>query len=325
MSQCNMQLQRLFIWNDRSLVGACLSFFKKPSPVGVRQATTHNPIHLPLPNSEASFHPNRSIICLTMMKRRTALILLLALSTPTSLAAQIEPEPAGYVDCPLCANETHIPQDAFSIFTSGDNTLTCQTAFDLGTLRLPEENCTFWQNRGDTICQCAAEPATPNDCTLCEDGGALPAPRKEGAPGRLCAQLQIDAKRDFAEHCIVWQQTVGVYCGCENPLATSAESEVCHMCGPETDLPDPVSIVPLLTDGNEETSTSCGELEFASNLPGASCLQFQVLYGGGACCTNAVPNDSNGDGSDDDDVAPGNPVVLSWTAMYLVLLSLFHV
>jgi hypothetical protein len=237
-------------------------------------------------------------------------------------AAQIQPEPEGYVDCPLCADPTHLPQDAFSIFTAGGrNTMTCQTAFDLGTLRLPEENCTFWQDRGATICQCALEPPPANNCTLCEDGESLPFPMKEGAPDKLCAQLQVEAKRDYPERCIAWQQTVGVYCGCDNPSVTSAEQQVCRLCGDYVDLPNPVTNVPLLTDTNQETSTSCGELEFSSNLQGASCDQYQILYGE-ACCLNAIlpPTD------DDDEETDGAFAQLSMKIISILamILSMFH-
>jgi hypothetical protein len=137
----------------------------------------------------------------------------------------------------------------------------------------------------------------------------------------MCAQLQVQAKRDYPERCIVWQQTVGIYCGCDNPAVTSlAGQEVCRLCGDTVDLPNPVTNVPLLTETNEETSTSCGELEFSSNLPGATCDQYQALYGE-ACCLNAVPATTDDDEETDGALAPLSMKIFSFLAM---ILSMFH-
>mmetsp|Transcript_18861 Transcript_18861/g.33247 ORF Transcript_18861/g.33247 Transcript_18861/m.33247 type:complete len:278 (-) Transcript_18861:114-947(-) len=189
------------------------------------------------------------------------------------------------VDCPLCADPSHTPQDPFSVFVSGESTLSCQTAYDLGILRLPQDNCTFWQNRGTNICQCAAEPPPRNDCTLCEDGGLLPDPFLEGRPGIACAQLQIEAKRDNLENCIVWQQTQGVYCGCENPNVTSDEYSVCRFCADDVDLFDPLAIIVQTRNLGKSDSFSCGEAEFEANLPENSgrCLDYMELYGKHCC------------------------------------------
>ena len=93
-------------------------------------------------------------------------------------------EDEGLVDCPLCADPSHFPIDPLSRFVSGADTYTCQSAFELGNLSLPVENCTFWQSRGEVVCQCGGEPPEVNDCTLCEDGSALPHPRHGESPSR---------------------------------------------------------------------------------------------------------------------------------------------
>lgn len=205
----------------------------------------------------------------------------------------------GLMDCPLCVNPTHEPQDPFALFTSGPNTFSCQSAFELGVLRLPPQNCSFWQSRGSVVCRCADEPPPRNECTLCEDKGPLPAPLKAGTPERACAELQVDARRDSPDQCVTYQQTYGVYCGCENPQVTSQSYDVCRLCGSKASLGSgsddensrlklPNTVVSLFVDFNETAETSCAEAEFAANLPGANCEDFQLLYSDFCCLVDAA-------------------------------------
>jgi hypothetical protein len=201
------------------------------------------------------------------------------------------------IDCPLCADPTHFPQDPLARFVSGADTWTCESAFDLGNLTLPADNCTFWQSRGEVICQCAEEAPETNECTLCEDGSALPNPLLPATPEETCAEVQVDAKRGEAGVCIVYQQTIGIYCGCDNPQATSAGQEVCRVCGGETNLPDPLIMASLVTDNGDIIEASCVELEFAANLPGADCSDFQILYTEGCCPEEPAPSPAPEDGA----------------------------
>lgn len=202
------------------------------------------------------------------------------------------------IDCPLCADPSHTPQDPLSRFVAGDETtLTCQSAFDLGPLQLPEANCTFWQSRGDLVCQCAEEAPAPNECTLCESG-TLPEPLKEGLPGKVCSAVQVDAVRDEPELCLVYQQTVGVYCGCDNPLATAEDQDVCRLCGGSVELSVPLFPIVIVDEEGVNIQTTCVELEFLANLPGAAadCQEFQQQYGESGCCPDP-PTQSPTDGA----------------------------
>lgn len=223
------------------------------------------------------------------------------------LLIQSDGQDDDFVDCPLCADPTHYPQDPQSRFVAGENTLTCQTAFDLGNLSLPEDNCTFWQSRGEMICECAAGPAEPNECTLCESG-TLPDPLRAAVPGRSCTEVQVDAKRDESQYCVSYQQTLGVYCGCDNPQATAPDQEVCRLCGGTNELQDPLNSVTLVIDVNETSQVSCVELEFTANLPGADCNEFQVLYQE-SCC----PEDP--DNATQDGAQRVFSIVLTWAVL----------
>lgn len=246
---------------------------------------------------------------------------------PTVLHAQ-EGEEVVLIDCSLCADPTHTPQDASSVFVAGSNTYTCQTAFELGVLQLPVENCTFWQSRGDTICQCAESAPEPNDCTLCEDGSSLPQPLLEGIPGRACAQLQVDARRDSVEMCLVYQQTFGTYCGCNNSVIetndTSNEngSGVCRLCNGTILLEDPTKLVPLLSSGSNNVTgeISCVELEFEANLPDSDeCNEYQLLYQDACCLQVTNPPESE---DDDGDGGAGRFADTTWMGCLLITLFL---
>ena len=207
--------------------------------------------------------------------------------------ATLSPGDDNYVACPLCADVSHTPQFNFSVFTSGANVFSCQSAYKLGTLNLPPENCTFWQSRGSTICGCASEPpVTNNDCTLCEDGSDLPEPfmavgSGSSSSGRLCAQYQADAVWDDPDNCPLWQQTIGIYCGCGNtPQLVTDDKEICRICDGDDennlltlDALLEVSVEPTTHSEQSSGSKSCGELEFEANfLVGADCNQYLALY-----------------------------------------------
>ena len=270
---------------------------------------------VPNPSNRIIQKINSHLLYRIMKRSNSKLLWLLFLAISRTFAAGdfLDPD---HVDCPLCADPTHRPQDEFSIFDAGFATLTCRDAFDLGDLRLPLENCTFWQSRGDVICQCASSPPIQNNCTLCEDGGSLPFPRREGSPGKLCAVLQVEAVRDTPDLCPTWQATFGTYCGCENPIATAPEQEICRLCGDNVDLPDPNLVVPYVTtpvDFFFESSKSCGQLEFSANIPGANCDELRGLYGG-ECCQTAEGQKDESAG------AVSSQKVLSFASLILSLL-----
>jgi hypothetical protein len=195
-----------------------------------------------------------------------------------------------YDVCPLCKVDGHQPQGYGTFYMDGQ-VITCNDAFQK-ELKLPEANCTAWQNRGDELCGCAAEPPVGNDCTLCQGGDSLPQGLLAGIPGTTCAQLQVDAKRDLPDRCPVWQQTMGVYCGCDNDLSDN----FCSLCG-EGFAFDPSKMVDGLISSVERAATvnnkiSCGELQFIANVPGSdyTCEQYKFIFDD-KCCDAIEDND----------------------------------
>ncbi|KAI2512445.1 hypothetical protein MHU86_1898 [Fragilaria crotonensis] len=122
------------------------------------------------------------------------------------------------LNCTLCSDGS-IPNNPNGRSRFGDETITCQEAYDLGPILLPEDNCTFFQDIGTKICYCGVELPTNNySCPLCEDGTALPDGLLEAFPGETCAEMQVDAKRDSAitnssstnqSRCVYYQGVVG--------------------------------------------------------------------------------------------------------------------
>jgi len=181
------------------------------------------------------------------------------------------------VNCTLCPYANDTMGDPNARVNTGTETLTCQDIYDRGILELPVANCTTLQAFGTSLCLCGADAPTLNeDCTLCEDGAALGQPLLEGLTDETCAELEVDAQRDYANNCYAWQGTVGIYCACENNVVSSALA--CRICGNDTMLPDPL-------DTEETNGDSCGKLEFQASLPGANCSAYQEEHSD-YCCRN---------------------------------------
>ena len=120
------------------------------------------------------------------------------------------------VNCSLCVDPDAVPNDPDARFSTGTETLTCQDMYERGNMTLTQANCTLLHNIGRELCLCESDlPVFNDNCTLCQDGSDLPKPLHPGLPNITCAELQIDAKRDDEANCLTWQQTVGVYCGCQ--------------------------------------------------------------------------------------------------------------
>lgn len=124
---------------------------------------------------------------------------------------------------------------------------------------------------------CDQEPTEINNCTLCEDGSPLKQPLQEGLPGKICAGLQVDAQRDDFKNCEAYQATLGVYCQCDNPMASAS---ACRLCS-DAELPNPLQIL-------NGTDTSCGELELEANFESA-CSSVQEMYGEECCRDLTTP------------------------------------
>jgi hypothetical protein len=194
------------------------------------------------------------------------------------------------VECSICADPTHQPQDPTARFVTGDgNAITCQSAYDLGNFSLSVEDCEFWQWRGEGICHCSNQTSEVNNCTLCQHS-KLPEPLREALPGKTCAEVQVDAKRDDPELCHVYQHTIGLYCNCTNEPV----QDICRLCG-TTPLPKPLKVV-------EPIQKSCVELEFQANSDDSDCAAFQDSYQDSCCTQDSTDPPINQDSSGSDRV-----------------------
>lgn len=175
------------------------------------------------------------------------------------------PPPGG---CPLCHDgslppvfEKEVLDSTCGIFVS--------TAGNPNT-DAEAPTCDQWLRIG-VLCDC---PVPDGSCNLCEDGSPIPEPDRMLGLDRC---FDVTAVAAFAEgqECSAWQATAGVYCGCNNPVASEG---YCRICGDGNLLPDP-GFVPLVANNTER---SCGQLEF--NRDGLSCDELQNQYSE-ACCS----------------------------------------
>ena len=208
------------------------------------------------------------------------LLFVLAVVVPLSIA---QPQNETIVDCTLCENGLP-PNDPSARFNLGLETLTCQTIFERGVYRVNPSNCSFLQNRGRQVCFCGRQvPKLNRNCTLCEDGTALPGPNFEGLPGLTCASVQVAAQRDDSSYCNAHRATLGVYCQCDNPT-TGNDNGVCRICQHNQLLPTPLQQV----SSNNGELKSCAELELMANRDPTTCSNTQELYRA-ECCADLEP------------------------------------
>uniref|UniRef100_A0A7R9WVT3 Uncharacterized protein n=1 Tax=Craspedostauros australis TaxID=1486917 RepID=A0A7R9WVT3_9STRA len=213
------------------------------------------------------------------MKTQQSIGLGLWMMSHWVVAVSAAPTISAMANCSLCSAQD-MPQDMTAKIAPGTmGALTCQEAFDLGHFELPQQNCTTLRTLGSSVCQCGEPvPDVVHDCTLCQDGGALPQPYLEARPERICALVQVDAKRDDPQRCSAWQSTYGNYCGCDNSVD---ESSICRICGDaEMDF-DYLVVV----DG--ANGVTCGDVELEANGAAdpseTACQAYRNQYSSKCC------------------------------------------
>ena len=100
---------------------------------------------------------------------------------------------------------------------------------------------------------------------------------------QTCADLEASAQVELP--CSYFQGTHGVYCGCDNPIASAA---ACQICG-DMHLPDPSKLTMFKGEGDQTQQIACGVVEFAFFLAedNPPCERFQARYNE-TCCETAA-------------------------------------
>jgi hypothetical protein len=136
-------------------------------------------------------------------------------------------------------------------------------------------------------------PIPRNFCNLCEQGVRLPEPDMR-VPSLTCAQ--IGGLASFAPgdaSCVAYQSTYGVYCGCNNPIASENACRICGADDGSITYGNPGNLVKapdFATTADAPARRFCRELEFFAQfmttptLP--TCADYQAEYGD-ACCVVA--------------------------------------
>lgn len=146
----------------------------------------------------------------------------------------------------------------------------------------PFETCALLWYKGVTSCACKdILPPVPEDalCSLCEDESTPPNLSYQVLPGYTCRDLAYKMASDI-KHCPTVQATIGVYCGCNNDVASES---ACRLCGDQL-LPDP-SRIPDENYGG----LSCGSLEFSASWGDLPCADTRASWAS-ACCDTTSTN-----------------------------------
>eukprot|EP00547_Thalassionema_nitzschioides_P015173 CAMPEP_0194247918 /NCGR_PEP_ID=MMETSP0158-20130606/17201_1 /TAXON_ID=33649 /ORGANISM="Thalassionema nitzschioides, Strain L26-B" /LENGTH=191 /DNA_ID=CAMNT_0038984071 /DNA_START=100 /DNA_END=672 /DNA_ORIENTATION=+ len=177
--------------------------------------------------------------------------------------------------------EGEVPADDFALVDIGNEVRYCKDIYSEGPFNIPQDNCTFLQNLGTSMCKCGEQQSSPtNDCRLCEDETEeLKMPLLESLPGEFCAETEIQARRDDESTCVHYQGVVGVYCQCKNNKPSL--DNVCRLCRDGVLLPDPTKAV---------GEKSCMFYEFNASIHG-TCPESQALYA--SSCCQRIDNQTN--------------------------------
>jgi len=175
-------------------------------------------------------------------------------------------------------------------------TMTCEYVSDLAVMYSSnDEVCPQIQVVGHAFCGCPSSP--PDSCTLCSDGSVVPDPNMIIEPfgdanSYTCGELvvgllELDADDD-ADLCSVYQNTVGVLCGCP----TSPDPPLtCDLCPPGSVLSNPDDDINVV-----EGETCGGAAIYAGYIPASdeSCASIRDEASLAGCCSDTWPSDSPG-------------------------------
>ena len=188
----------------------------------------------------------------------------------------------------VCSDGSSVPPE-FADVTIPDFGMTCGMLNAQVTAGLKDASeCSLVIALGAVYCGCPT--SIENPCNLCGDGSAIPLPLEPAALGVTCVEYMAFALGTTSaddELCGVNQATLGVYCGCDNPIASE---DVCRVCGDERLLPDPE--MPTNFDFEGELA-SCAIVELAANMERfmIGCEAIRAAFAP-ACCNTMAPSTS---------------------------------
>ena len=149
------------------------------------------------------------------------------------------PKPPG--GCDLCFDGSEPPDLALEpAGYEGANCIQFLAAAGNPEPQPGDPTCDDWLENG-LLCNC---PKPANACSLCEDGSSVSDPdRRVGTA--TCREYENKAVFTVGDECTAWQATAGVYCGCNNPVAS--QNYNCRVCGSGILLSDPGKVVAPIT------------------------------------------------------------------------------
>jgi hypothetical protein len=196
----------------------------------------------------------------------------------------------------LCLDGSQVPDPGAIVGEAiTGKTVTCGEVEAQVALGVQDQaTCHTYALLGVYTCGCENTLAEQS-CELCEDGSMPPNLLHDmDGKGNTCVELMTKMMYvNDTVTCMAFQATAGVYCGCDNPVASE---DACRICSKDQLLPNPRRNVDTLSD------VSCGEAEYVANLNSSSnCSWMQDNYATACCGPDRVnPNDSDALSNSDD-------------------------
>jgi len=199
----------------------------------------------------------------------------------------------------MCADGSFLAQEYIHVplFVEDGKNVTCgdmQLRVNAGDFAQPDCSNAFYM--GEFGCGCTPQEAA---CSICEKGTILPDLTLEALSPFQCSELAGFAFgiSKFDQQCVAAQGVDGVYCGCDNPVASD---KICRICGEDNLLVDPNRVITF-----RDQKISCGNLEYSSNVLDIFC-EFPTEETS-ACC---VPETMSPAPSQSPSEAPPSPTCL---------------
>lgn len=153
-----------------------------------------------------------------------------------------------------------------------------------------QARCSMYSQIGVFKCGCNGTSLPEPACKLCENGQVPNHTNflyEVDGKGGTCAKFLSELSTvDDPDSCLAFQATAGVYCGCENPMASAS---ACRICGGDKLLPNPERVA------DTETGVACSEAEYVANLKSREfCIKLQNTFEDICCGPEKIdPNDTD--------------------------------
>ena len=198
------------------------------------------------------------------------------------------PDDDKYACMTLCPDGTPVEQQQDIVGeTSTGKMVTCGDVQATVANGIEEQaRCNMYAQIGVYACGCDSTLLPEPACKLCENGQVPTNLLYEvDGKGNTCVEFMAELVYvDDPDACLAFQATAGVYCGCDNPVASAS---ACRICG-DSLLPDPRRIA------DTEHDVACSEAEYVASLGAEFCANIQTAFADICCGPEQInPHDTD--------------------------------